>query len=143
MKIAIIGAGNMGGAIACGLAASGEYKAGEIVCSNPSCGKLEALKSRYEIIATTTDNISAAEGADMVIVAVKPWLAEGVQYGDYFWHYAKDCGYYEEIMKNKSRVRTISNEDSVAILIDRSQKILSEAPITMKKAYESGVRIRL
>ena len=46
MKIAIIGAGNMGGAIACGLAASGEYKAGEIVCSNPSCGKLEALKSR-------------------------------------------------------------------------------------------------
>ena len=78
MKIAIIGAGNMGGAIACGLAASGEYKAGEIVCSNPSCGKLEALKSRYEIIATTTDNISAAEGADMVIVAVKPWLAEGV-----------------------------------------------------------------
>ncbi len=73
----------------------------------------------------------------------KPWLAEGVQYGDYFWHYAKDCGYYEEIMKNKSRVRTISNEDSVAILIDRSQKILSEAPITMKKAYESGVRIRL
>ena len=36
MKIAIIGAGNMGGAIACGLAASGEYKAGEIVCSNPS-----------------------------------------------------------------------------------------------------------
>ena len=36
MKIAIIGVGNMGGAIACGLAASGEYKAGEIVCSNPS-----------------------------------------------------------------------------------------------------------
>ncbi|MBQ2008025.1 MAG: NAD(P)-binding domain-containing protein [Alistipes sp.] len=78
MKIAIIGAGNMGGAIACGLAASEEYKAGEIVCSNPSCGKLEALKSRYEVIATTTDNISAAEDADMVIVAVKPWIAEGV-----------------------------------------------------------------
>lgn len=78
MKIAIIGAGNMGGAIACGLAASGDYKAGEIVCANPSVGKLEALKSRYEIISTTTDNLVAAEGADMVIVVVKPWLAEGV-----------------------------------------------------------------
>ena len=75
MKIAIIGAGNMGGAIACGLAASGEYKAGEIVCANPSRGKLDALKSRFEIISTTTDNLAAAEGADMVIVAVKPWLA--------------------------------------------------------------------
>ena len=78
MKIAIIGAGNMGGAIACGLAASGEYKAGEIVCANPSRGKLDALKSRFEIISTTTDNLAAAEGADMVIVAVKPWLAEMV-----------------------------------------------------------------
>ncbi|MBR5138880.1 MAG: pyrroline-5-carboxylate reductase [Alistipes sp.] len=78
MKIAIIGAGNMGGAIACGLAASGEYKAGEIVCANPSLGKLDALKSRYDIIATTTDNLAAANGADMVIIAVKPWLAESV-----------------------------------------------------------------
>ncbi len=78
MKIAIIGAGNMGGAIACGLAASGGYKAGEIVCANPSVGKLDALKSRYEIISTTTDNITAAKGADMVIIAVKPWLAESV-----------------------------------------------------------------
>ena len=78
MKIAIIGAGNMGGAIACGLAASGEYKAGEIVCANPSVGKLNALKLRYDIISTTTDNLAAAEGADMVIIAVKPWLAESV-----------------------------------------------------------------
>ena len=68
----------MGGAIACGLAASGEYKAGEIVCANPSVGKLNALKSRYEIISTTTDNLAAVEGADMVIIAVKPWLAESV-----------------------------------------------------------------
>ena len=78
MKIAIIGAGNMGGAIACGLAASGEYKAGEIICANPSQGKLEKLKARYDIISTTTDNVAAVREADMVIIAVKPWLAEGV-----------------------------------------------------------------
>lgn len=78
MKIAIIGAGNMGGAIACGLAASGEYEAGEIICANPSCAKLDALKGRYDIISTTTDNVVAASEADIVIVAVKPWLAESV-----------------------------------------------------------------
>ncbi len=78
MKIAIIGAGNMGGAIACGLAATGHCSEGEIVCSNPSMPKLERLKQQYDIISVTTDNLAAAKGADMVIVAVKPWLAEGV-----------------------------------------------------------------
>lgn len=78
MKIAIIGAGNMGGAIACGLAASGKYKSGEIICSNPTTAKLDKLKQQYDIIATTTNNIEAVKGADMVVVAVKPWLAEGV-----------------------------------------------------------------
>lgn len=68
----------MGGAIACGLAESGKYTAGEIICSNPSTAKLDALRARYDIISTTTDNLAAAKGADMVIVAVKPWLAEGV-----------------------------------------------------------------
>ena len=78
MKIAIIGAGNMGGAIACGLAASGGFAAGDIVCSNPSTPKLDALKAKYDIIATTTDNVAAVADADMVVVAVKPWLAEGI-----------------------------------------------------------------
>lgn len=78
MKIAILGAGNMGGAIACGLAASGKYANGDIVCANPSNTKLEKLKEQYEIIAVTNDNVEAAKGADMLIIAVKPWLAEGV-----------------------------------------------------------------
>ena len=68
----------MGGAIACGLAESGKYKAGEIICSNPSTAKLDALKLRYDIISTTTDNLAAAKCADIVVLAVKPWLAESV-----------------------------------------------------------------
>lgn len=78
MKIAIIGAGNMGGAIACGLAASGQCSEGEIICSNPTTAKLEKLKQQYDIIATTTNNIEAAKDADIVVLAVKPWLAEDV-----------------------------------------------------------------
>ena len=73
MKIAIIGAGNMGGAIARGLAKGHCVKASEIIVSNPSSGKLEALKSEYPDIRVTNDNKEAAEGADIVVVAVKPW----------------------------------------------------------------------
>ncbi len=78
MKISIIGAGNMGGAIACGLAASERFGTGDLLCANPSKGKLEALHRQYRIIGTTTNNIVAALEADIIILAVKPWLAEKV-----------------------------------------------------------------
>ena len=76
MKIAIIGAGNMGGAICRGLMHGEE--ALQVVVSNRSMGKLEALKANYPTLEGTTDNKAAAQGADMVILAVKPWLMESV-----------------------------------------------------------------
>ncbi|MEJ8763364.1 pyrroline-5-carboxylate reductase [Phocaeicola sp. HCN-40430] len=73
MKVAIIGAGNMGGAIARGLA-QGHYTEGyEITVSNPSNKKLEKLKTEYPNIHTTNNNKEAATDADIVIVAVKPY----------------------------------------------------------------------
>lgn len=78
MKIAIIGAGNMGGAITCGLAKSGIIKPNEIIVSNPSQEKLDILKSLNSEINVTHDNHEAAKGADIVILAVKPWLVEKV-----------------------------------------------------------------
>lgn len=73
MKTAIIGAGNMGGAIARGLADGHYIKANEISVSNPGSGKLEVLKAEYPDMHVTNDNREAAENADIVIVAVKPW----------------------------------------------------------------------
>lgn len=78
MKVAIIGAGNMGGAIAKGLAQGSIITANDIIVSNPSQGKLDALQAAYPAIKTTNDNVKAAQQADMVILAVKPWLAEEV-----------------------------------------------------------------
>ena len=45
MKITIIGAGNMGGAMACGLADSQEH---EVTVTNISYGKLEKLKEKCQ-----------------------------------------------------------------------------------------------
>ncbi|MDE7443493.1 MAG: pyrroline-5-carboxylate reductase [Muribaculaceae bacterium] len=78
MKIAIIGAGNMGCAIAGGFIASHKVVASDIVVSNPSTGKLNALAGKYPGIRTTTNNISAACDANIVILAVKPWKVESV-----------------------------------------------------------------
>lgn len=77
MKVSIIGAGNMGGAIARGLAQGHYIKAQDITVTNPSTPKLEKLKAEYPAIQVSTDNRDAAD-ADIVIVAVKPWKIEEV-----------------------------------------------------------------
>lgn len=74
MKIAIIGAGNMGGAIARGLAKGSLVRVENIRVSNPSPGKLEALKAEFPDMLVTADNGEAVAGADIVVLAVKPWM---------------------------------------------------------------------
>ena len=78
MKVAIIGTGNMGSAIARGLAQGYLVQGHEIVVSNPTNGKLEKLKADFPNIKTTNNNMDAASNADIVIAAVKPWLIEEV-----------------------------------------------------------------
>jgi pyrroline-5-carboxylate reductase len=78
MKIAIIGAGNMGGALARGLAKGSLIPTQDIYVSNPSTAKLEVLKSEFPTINVTTDNCVAAASADLVVLAVKPWKVEHV-----------------------------------------------------------------
>lgn len=78
MKIAIIGAGNMGGAIARGLARGKKISSSHIFVSNRGNAKLEALKAEFPELNVTTNNKEAAQSADVVVLAVKPWLVEGV-----------------------------------------------------------------
>ena len=78
MKVAIIGAGNMGGAIARGLAHGHQVNTEDIFVSNPGTEKLERLKAEYPGIHTTQSNKEAAADSDIVIIAVKPWKVEEV-----------------------------------------------------------------
>ena len=78
MKVAIIGAGNMGASIARGLARGTIVPAADIIVSNPSVPKLDSLRADYPDIVTTTDNRAAATGTDLVILAVKPYLVPTV-----------------------------------------------------------------
>ena len=62
MKTAIIGAGNMGGSIARGLAKGSIIPASDIIVSNPSQGKLDKLKAEFPALQTTHDNQEAVTG---------------------------------------------------------------------------------
>lgn len=78
MKTAIIGAGNMGGSIARGLAKGTIIPASDIIVSNPTQSKLDALKAEFPALQTTRDNQEAVTGAELIILAVKPWLIKPV-----------------------------------------------------------------
>ena len=73
MKIAIIGGGNMGGATAIGLAKAGIKN---IVVTARHQATLNKF-NEYDI-ETTTDNLQAVEGADIIFLVVKPWIIEDV-----------------------------------------------------------------
>lgn len=75
MRLSIIGAGNMGGAIARALADGPYFDASDIICTARSSETLLNLGRDFH---TTTDNLQAVCSADVVLFAVKPWLMEDV-----------------------------------------------------------------
>lgn len=75
-KIAIIGVGNMGGAIAVGLVKSGFVQAADIFVADKKDASLEKMKALG--VNSFHNNLDAAKDADVVIVAVKPYHIEGV-----------------------------------------------------------------
>jgi len=76
IRIAFIGAGNMAASIIGGLVAKGHPPA-NLSASDPSPESLERLRE-VAPVATGSDNRAAVEGADVVILAVKPQVMEQV-----------------------------------------------------------------
>jgi len=75
-KIAIIGGGNLGTAIAEGLLKSKFCKASEIIITKRRIETLEKLKEKG--VKITTDNSEAVRNSDLVILAVKPYQVSDV-----------------------------------------------------------------
>lgn len=71
MKIAIIGGGAMGSALANGLLLKKDIDPQNITISNPHLEKLAALTG--EGIKITDNNTAAIKDASLIVIAVKPW----------------------------------------------------------------------
>lgn len=76
-KIAIIGAGNMGGAIARSLS-QGTFPAENISVSDLNENSLRDLQNFNNKINVTSSNIENVEDAEIVLLAVKPWLVPSI-----------------------------------------------------------------
>jgi pyrroline-5-carboxylate reductase len=78
-RLAFIGGGNMAAALIGGLTKRG-LPATRIVVADPSRDQLERLVREYGVTAAA-DNVSAATGAEVVILAVKPQQMRSVAQG--------------------------------------------------------------
>lgn len=78
MKISIIGAGNMGGAIASGLAVSEAILSKDITVIDHRGKNVSRLKSVDEELNVVVGDYNSLTTADIVIIAVKPWMVEDV-----------------------------------------------------------------
>ena len=74
MKIAIIGAGNLGGSIARGLSQGEMFKSTDIICTSNEQPVLDRLHEANPEWTLTMDNCEAVRMADIVLLSVKPWL---------------------------------------------------------------------
>lgn len=78
MKITIIGAGNIGSAVAACLAKGHLYNEKDIIISTPHTDKLENLHKQFPAIRIMTENQYAISEADIIILAVKPCIVDEV-----------------------------------------------------------------
>ena len=77
-RISIIGGGNMGGAIAKGLLKSNQIAAKDITISDISEKTLNNFRVISDEWKLTTSNEEAIADAEIIILAVKPWLVEKI-----------------------------------------------------------------
>ncbi|MDY6874993.1 MAG: pyrroline-5-carboxylate reductase [Chloroflexota bacterium] len=71
LRLAVVGSGTMAEAMIQALLRAGEVTPEQIFASGPRVQRGEELQIRYGV-RVTTDNVTAASGADIVVLAVKP-----------------------------------------------------------------------
>lgn len=75
----------------------------------------------------------------------KPWCYDDIQYSDYFWKYAKDSGYYDELVEFKNNYSKEQKESDTTCLMNLVKKgnELPNSEVTFKKVHETkgGIRI--
>ncbi|MDD2436438.1 MAG: pyrroline-5-carboxylate reductase [Massilibacteroides sp.] len=78
MKITIIGAGNIGSAIARGFAKGRLVSSSDITCTVHTEDTFGRLKDANFSFRLLRDNVAAVKEADIIILAVKPWRIQEV-----------------------------------------------------------------
>jgi pyrroline-5-carboxylate reductase len=112
LRLAILGAGNMGGALVAGLLSAKIVSPNRITVSDVDSARLSALKKKCGV-RTQQNNRLAVQGADVVVLCVKPQQMAGVL----------------EELAGQVGPRTLIISVAAGVRADRIEKILGKVPV--------------
>lgn len=75
----------------------------------------------------------------------KPWCCDNVPYGEYFWQYAEESGFYAEIAEAKARYGEAEKQSDAAclqLMLRRAEEIAA-TDATFRAVFASGKERRL
>lgn len=107
--------------------------------------KIHFLSTRWDLMPNDRKPASEDMGIIHYNLFSKPWCYDNIQYGEYFWQYAADSGYLDQLRAYKdaySQAQKDSDAQCAELLAQRGAAI-AMTDNTFKKRHESGVRIRL
>ncbi len=123
MKITVIGAGNMGGALIKGWIRAG--LAGDLTITAQTQTTLDKFKKDCPELTVSLNNVESVQDADVIILAIKPWLIDSV------------LGEIRDYCKGKVVVSVAANIRNEAINIYAMPNIAAEFGESMTFIEES------
>lgn len=76
----------------------------------------------------------------------KPWHYDKIQYEEYFWEYAKQSVFYNEILdekKNYSEAQKRLDSETIGTMLKKALELAETDKPTFRKVYEKGEKVRL
>lgn len=113
---------------------------------NAMCyGKIKYLSGSWD--AMPEENTNPLEEPKLIHynLFAKPWCYDNIQYEDYFWMYAKDSGYIDEIKefkKNYSDTQKQSDKECTERMVKRALEIAQQKE-NFRTVFASGKERRL
>ncbi len=115
---------------------------------NAMCkGKILFLDECWDAMPPQGDDKEEMENPKLIHfnLFAKPWCYDNIHYADYFWKYARQSPFYEDIVKFKaeySKEQMDSDASCLANLI-ATGGVMGEREVTFRKMHESGESIRV
>ena len=108
-------------------------------------GKILYLDEKWDAMPTEGRKPISNPGIIHYNLFQKPWCYDNIQYEEYFWNYAKETSYYEQIVEfknNYSDKQKQSDKECLGVLVHKGGQ-MSDNEITFKKVMERGEKIRI
>ncbi len=113
---------------------------------NAMCnGKIYYLDERWDAMPNDSREELMSTGIIHYNLFSKPWCYDDIQYGDVFWHYAENSGFFDIIKAHKKGYtddKKQADKECLELLVNRGLEIPNK-DVTFKKMNENGVKIRL